>query len=137
MGETYTSPSGETVEIPDDAEIVRDEAGEIKFWSNPPATPEGELHPSQVVDYEPKFDPLSVERRVLGHVTDDDHVGRGPRNTPERLALELQEDPFSRFAGNLDQMQGYLQSLESAGLVHKRDDGTYEVTEAGHIELAN
>lgn len=91
---------------------------------------------NSVEDYEPKFDRLSTERRVLGHVTDDDHVGRGPRNTVDRLALELQEDPNTRYGGNVEQLQGYLDDLEEAGLI-EQSDGVYTVTGDGQTELAN
>lgn len=91
-----------------------------------------------VEDYEPHFDRLGTERRVLGHITDEDHVGRGPRNTPERLALELAEDPYTAIEfDELGVVQGHLDALEEAGLVEKREDGTYGVTEAGLTELVN
>ena len=89
-----------------------------------------------VEDYEPHFDRAGTERRVLGHITDDDHVGRGPRNNIDRLALELSEDPNTRYAGNIDQLQDYLDALEQAGLVEQAD-GVYTVTDAGRTELAN
>ena len=90
-----------------------------------------------VEDYEPSFDRTSTERRVLGHITDDDHVGRGPRNTIDRLRLELEEDPHTRYGGNVEQLQGYLDALEQEGLVEHREDGTYVVTDAGRTELGN
>lgn len=136
MGETYTHPeTGETIEIPDGARIDYAD-GEVVGWSNPPVTPEGELHPSQVEGYEPKFDRLGTQRRVLAFITDEDHMGRGPRNTVERLSLDVSEDPYTRYAGNFDQMQGYLQELEEAGLV-AQTDGVYSVTDAGMTELVN
>jgi DNA-binding PadR family transcriptional regulator len=73
---------------------------------------------------------------VLGHITDEDHVGRGPRNTAERLAQELDEDPFTDFAEDTAAMQELLDDLEASGLV-SQDDGVYTVTDAGHAELAN
>lgn len=87
-------------------------------------------------EYEPKFDRLSVQRRVLMHVTDEEHVGRGPRNTADRLTQELAEDPYTEFGEDNDS-QEYLDDLEASGLVEKRDDGTYGVTEAGHYELTH
>lgn len=91
-----------------------------------------------VEDYEPHFDRLGTERRVLGQITDDDHVGRGPRNTVERLSVELAEDPYTAIEFNEeDAVQGHLDALEEAGLVEKREDGTYGVTEAGLTELVN
>jgi hypothetical protein len=137
----YVHPeTGEEVEIPEGARITylgKGKDREIAAWSNPPATPEGELHPDQVEDYEPNFDRASVQRRVLGHITDENHVGRGPRNTADRLSQELDEDPNSSFVADEDDMQAILDELEDAGLVAARDDGTYEVTEPGRIELAN
>ena len=89
-------------------------------------------------NFEPKLDRLGTERRVLGQITDDDHVGRGPRNTVERLAIELAEDPFTAIEFNeADVVQGHLDTLEDAGLIEKRDDGSYGLTEAGFVELAN
>jgi hypothetical protein len=141
MGEIYTHPdTGEEIEIPDGAEITyvgKGKDAEIAGWSNPPDTPEGSLAPDQVEDYEPSFDRAGIERRVLGYVTDDDHVGRGPRNTPARLAQELDEDPFSPFVAEEDDVATHLEALVEAGLVEERDDGTYAVTDAGRVELAN
>jgi hypothetical protein len=91
----------------------------------------------QAEDYKPKFDRLSTERRVLGHITDEGHVGRGPRNTAERLAVELHEDPYTEYGGDQQEMQDYLDSLEQAGLILGRGDGTYEVTDDGRTELTN
>jgi hypothetical protein len=96
--------------------------------------PDPALAPDIEEEYEPKFDRLSTTRRVLGHVTDEDHVGMGPRNTPERLAYELAGDPYTNFDQG-DDVQEHLDDLEAAGLVQKREDGTYAVTEAGTYEL--
>jgi hypothetical protein len=92
--------------------------------------------PSQApdVEYEPKFDRLGTHRRVLGHITDLDHVGRGPRNTPDRLNQELAEDPHTNFNQGDDVME-YLDDLEAQGLVSKSGEGTYAVTDAGTYEL--
>jgi hypothetical protein len=84
--------------------------------------------------YDPKFDRLGTHRRVLGHINDLDHVGRGPRNTPARLDQELAEDPNTNFNEG-DSSQEYLDDLEADGLVQKRDDGTYALTDAGTYEL--
>jgi hypothetical protein len=86
--------------------------------------------------FEPVLDRLSIQRRVLGFITDEDHLSRGPRNTVERLALELEEDEFTNYAGNFEQMQGYLDELEEAGLVQQAD-GVYTLTDLGFTELAN
>lgn len=88
-------------------------------------------------NYEPVFDRLSTERRVLGFITDEDHAGRGPRNTVERLSFELSQDEFTRYAGNFEQMQGYLDHLAERGLVTRDENGVYSITEAGFVELAN
>jgi hypothetical protein len=103
-----------------------------------------------VPDYEPHFDRSGTTRRVLGHVTDDEHVGRGPRNTVKRLFEELEEDPHTRtFKTNVtddgvervpfveQDVQDHLDKLTEAGLLEKRDDGTYGVTRAGVVELVN
>ena len=133
----YTHPvSGEQVEIPADAHVTTNEDGKITGWSNPPETPEGELHPDQVEGYEPKFPRESMQRRALGHVTDEDHLGRGPRNTAARLQQELVEDVNSPFEDD-DDVQELLDDLEASGLVQQDDDGVYRVTDAGQVELAN
>jgi hypothetical protein len=88
-------------------------------------------------NFEPTLDRLSTERRVLGMITDEDHVGRGPRNTLDRLAVELAEDPNVAVESNEhDAVQGHLDTLEEAGLV-QQTDGVYSLTEAGFVELAN
>ena len=88
-------------------------------------------------DFEPVLDRLSTERRVLGHISDEDHVGRGPRNTAERLAQELAEDPNTAVEyDELGAVQGYLDTLEEEGLV-EQSDGVYSLTELGFTELAN
>jgi DNA-binding transcriptional ArsR family regulator len=98
------------------------------------------IHPSQSLDYEPHFDRASATRRVLMHISDEDHVGRGPRNTVERLAVELGEDPHSRrFTAGADPsfVQQHVDKLTATGLVECRKDGTLAVTDAGRVELAN
>ncbi len=120
----------------DDPELSPEEwaaQAEENPWPGDSVTAETD---NTVEDYEPHFDRLSVERRVLGHVTEDDHVGRGPRNTIDRLRLELEEDPNTRYGGSVEQLQDYLDALEEAGLVEQAD-GVYAVTEAGRVELAN
>lgn len=138
MAEVYKHPeTGEKIEIPEGSEIHYTDDGEILSWTNPPEIPEGELHPDQVEDYEPHFDPLGLERRTLVYITDDDNFGRGPRNTAERIGFELDEDPFSAFSLNTHDVQKYLDALEDAGLVKSKKDGTYSVTKAGQTELSN
>jgi ribosomal protein S19E (S16A) len=88
-------------------------------------------------DYIPKFDRVGTERRVLGHITNEDHVGRGPRNTLERLQQELAEDPHTNYDGDGPELQGYFDALEGAGLVKRHENGTYSVTAAGRTELAS
>jgi hypothetical protein len=92
----------------------------------------------QVEGYEPVLDRLSVERRVLGHITDEHHAGRGPRNTFARLDQELGEDPHTDYEeGNVDRLDAMLAELIDEGLVEERDNGTYGLTDAGFTELAN
>lgn len=91
-------------------------------------------------DYEPKFDRLSTARRVLGFVTDEEHLDHGQRNTVENVARELADDPNTpkiRADGDLDAVQGHVDSLVSVGLLDVREDGTLAVTLAGHVELRN
>ena len=89
-------------------------------------------------EYEPAFEREGTTRRVLGHISDEDHVGRGPRNTAERLAQELAEDPNTAIEfDEQDVVQGHLDDLVAEGLIEVRDDGTYGVTDAGYTELAN
>jgi hypothetical protein len=135
--EIYTHPeTGEETEIPDGAIIERNEDGEIMYWSNPSAIPEGQLHPDHVEDYEPRFDPEGATRRVLGFVTQEEHQGR-PRNTTAILVEDLADDPHSPFEYNeVEAVQKHLDVLEEAGLV-EQDDGIYAVTDAGRVELAN
>jgi hypothetical protein len=146
--QTYTYGDGTTVEIVDGSEIERDEDGEILYWRLPAITPAGERHPDSVEDYEPFFPRDGSTRRVLMHITDEDHVGRGPRNTVDRLAVELFEDPHSPGFKTVDValVQQHLDTLANArrgtldpvvALVEKRKDGTYGVTDAGRVELAN
>lgn len=89
------------------------------------------------IDYDPKFDRMGVTRRVLGHITDEDHVGRGPRNEAARLAVELSEDPNTPGAFDVEAIQEHLDKLEEAGLVKQRATGAYSVTRAGTVELVN
>lgn len=135
--------------------------GEILYWHNPPETPAGELHPDVVVDYQPRFVRESGERRVLGSVSDEvDRSALGPRNTVSALTYFLARNPDTPHVNRpsitvlrqvqpnvmLDlphdqtaeaQVEGYLAALIKAGLVEQRDDGSYAVTDAGRVELAN
>jgi hypothetical protein len=88
-------------------------------------------------DYEPKFARVGTTRRVLGHITDDDHMGRGARNTLARLVQELAEDPNTTYAGDVGDMREYLEALEEAELISRREDGTFVVTDAGRYELTH
>lgn len=106
-----------------------DQGSEIIEVPDPSQAPDAE-------EYEPKFDKLGTHRRVLGHITDLDHVGRGPRNTADRLTQELAEDPYTKFEEG-DNVQEYLDDLEASGLVQKNEDGTYGVTDAGTYELTH
>jgi hypothetical protein len=88
-------------------------------------------------DYELKFEREGTTRRVLGHVTDEDHIGRGPRNTHARLVQELAEDPHTIYTGDEDEMREYILALVKAGLLDQHDDGTLHVTDQGRNELAH
>lgn len=92
---------------------------------------------THTVNYQPVFDRLGTTRRVLGHITDDDHIGRGPRNTLERLVQELAEDPHTIYHGDQWDMVDMLIALMDAGLVDQRPDETYVVTDAGRYELTH
>jgi hypothetical protein len=109
--------------------------------ASPEPEPEGWLAKYRVEDpenFEPVLDRTGTERRVLGHISDEEHVGRGPRNTAERLAQELAEDPGTAIEfDELTVVQGHLDTLVGAGLIEQRDDGTYALTELGFTELAN
>lgn len=134
-GGVYVHPeTGDEWSIPENAEIQFNDDGEVVSWSNPCGFV-NELHDD---NYEPKFDRTGTTRRVLGHITDMEHAGRGPRNTTARLAQELAEDPYTMINFNQeDQVQSHLNNLVEAGLVEHRDDDTYAVTDAGQVELAN
>ena len=134
----YVHPdTGEETEIPEGSVVYRNDDGEITGWSNPPVTPEGELADTQVEDYEPHFERTGPTRRVMGFITDEEHMGR-PRNTLEAIADDLADDPNSPFGhGQDDQVQEHLSELEEAGLVEQREDGTWALTEAGLVEGQN
>jgi len=100
-----------------------------------------------------KFDRLSVERRVLGHVTDEVNItALGPRNTLAAITYDLMTDrntthpPSTHPRLEVDGVSteeiaaavlAHLTALQDAGLLEARADGTYAVTEAGHLELAS
>lgn len=88
-------------------------------------------------EYEPIFDRDGTTRRVLGHVTDEEHLGRGPRNTHARLVQELAEDPHTIYMGDEQEMHEYIVDLLDAGLLEQRGDGTLHVTDAGRYELTH
>jgi hypothetical protein len=93
---------------------------------------------------------LSLERRVLGHVTDEvDETEFGPRNTLMSLTRALMTDrntinPPTSDHGKLDvsgsvvdtaqKVLDVLEDLTSKGLV-QQTDGVYALTDAGHKEL--
>ena len=101
--------------------------------------PSGEFsegHPDHVEDYEPHFDRTGTTRRVLGFITDEEHMGRA-RNTVAVLADDLADDPYTAVEHReQDAVQNHLDALEEAGLV-EQNDGVYSVTDAGRTELAN
>lgn len=99
------------------------------------------------------FPRLSLERRVLGHVTDEvDETEFGPRNTLAALTRALMTDrnttnPATPEHGRLDverpvvdvaqSVLDVLAALQAAGLVSQREDGSYAVTDAGRVELSS
>ena len=90
-----------------------------------------------VQDYEPVLDRYSIERRVLGYITDMEHGGTGPRNTVQALAIWVAHDEHAPiYNGDEDEMQEYVDTLVDAGLVVEEDD-RYRLTEAGLVELVN
>lgn len=95
-----------------------------------------EGHPDAVEDYEPHFDRVGTHRRVLGFISDEEHLGR-PRNTLDVLAEDLADDPNTAIGHEQqDVVAKHLEALEAAGLVSQKD-GVYKVTKAGRVELAN
>lgn len=136
--------------------------GEILHWRMPPHTPAGELHPAQDPQqpYEPRFDRGSGFRRVLMSITDEVDVSAlGPRNSIPALAYFLARNPDSPHVNKPSstlvkllqgaelglaedataegQVRRYLAALADAGLVAEREDGSYELTDAGRHELRN
>ena len=101
--------------------------------------PSGEFsegHPDHVAGYEPHFDRMGTTHRVLGFITDEEHLGRA-RNTAAVLAEDLADDPFTAVEHNeQNAVQKHLDALEDAGLV-EQSEGVYQITDAGRIELAN
>lgn len=98
-----------------------------------------ELHPDHVPGYEPHFDRMGLTRRVLGFVTDEDHLGLGPRNTHDLIARDMAGDVNSPQVtwDDSSRVQPALDKLVEAGLLEQREDGSYAVTEAGRVELRN
>lgn len=101
---------------------------------------------------ESKFPRLSVQRRVLAHISDEvDETEFGPRNTLASLTRALMTDrntinPPTSDHGKLDvngktvveiaqQVLDHLEELIAAGLVEQHDDETYRLTDAGHAEI--
>ena len=99
------------------------------------------------------LDRLSVERRVLGHITDEvEFTALGSRNTLAALTYSLMRDRNTTNApppnpsldikgksvGEVAQaILDILTDLVSKGLAEVREDGAYALTELGHTELAN
>ena len=135
--------------------------GEVLYWHNPPALKPGEHHKDYVEGYQARFARDSVHRRVLGSITDEtDLTQLGARNTVPALAYFLARDtdtpqitPLSKTELQLrapgqqvntgsapvaeDQVEAVLEQLVKAGLVVQRDDGSYQHTDAGVVELRN
>lgn len=95
----------------------------------------------------------SVERRVLGHVTDEvDRDALGPRNTLAAIYHAVSTDrnttnpPNDKPRLNLDGLDvaqalqvvhDILEHLVTVGLLEQREDTSYALTDLGHYELAN
>lgn len=109
---------------------------------------------SGTYDYPPvKVDRLSIERRVLGHITDEvEHSAIGSRNTLAALTYSISRDlnttnpkdptlPRLSTEGGLggiaQRIAEHIETLVGHGLVEKRDDGSYALTDAGHKELSS
>jgi hypothetical protein len=86
-------------------------------------------------EYEPHFERLGTIRRVLGFISDEDHLGR-PRNTVDVLQEDLVDDPNTAFTDD-DDVREHLDELQAHGFVELRDDGTYAITPAGLMELTD
>jgi hypothetical protein len=99
--------------------------------------------------YEPAFPRHSNTRRVLCFVTDEPDAfatfgpGAAPRNTLDALATAMLRDENSPGVSSTDhiearqQVRTELEALAAAGLVERRDDGTYALTDAGWVERSN
>src|SRR5215469_15217506 len=91
-------------------------------------------------EYEPHFGRDSYTRRVLAFVTDEEdslatpEPGAVARNTPFAMMWSMRSDHPGKTE---EDVQGELDKLVEAGLVNKRDDGTYQLTDDGYVELKN
>jgi hypothetical protein len=110
------------------------------------------VHPGDAGLPPTAFDRLSVERRALGHITDEvDVTALGPRNTLAALTYALMTDANTTHppaglprldvdGATVEQVAqavlDLLSRLVGAGLASQRPDGSYAVTEAGVAELA-
>lgn len=99
------------------------------------------------------FDRLSIERRVLGHITDEvDFSPLGPRNTLAALTQALMTDRHTTnpppgqprldvdgltVAEVAQAILEHLDRLVDAGLVEQLADESYVLTEDGVRELAS
>jgi hypothetical protein len=102
---------------------------------------------------ETKFKRLSLTRRVLGFIADEeDETAYGPRNTLAALTRSLMLDPHTfnpqnpeadklDISGTLEdtirQVFEQLNLLIEAGLVEGSHPGPYQRTDAGNTELAS
>lgn len=129
---------------------VQEAVAALQSFSEATVTAPGYVEPENLPPV--KFDRLSVERRVLGHITDEvdrDHLG--PRNTLAALTHALMNDRHTTHpagenarldvSGSVAEIAqtilGHLDALKDAGLVVQREDGSYKLTKAGHTELAS
>jgi hypothetical protein len=91
-------------------------------------------------DYEPKFSRDSYTRRVLAFTTDQEdstatpEPGAVPRNTPFAIMWSMRTDHPGKTEENV---HDELLKLVEAGMVQQRDDGTFALTDDGHVELKN
>lgn len=78
----------------------------------------------------------SWARRVLSFITDevDGPAGGIPRNTPTAVGTVLVNDGE---AGSIEDVEQAFEELHNHGFIEQRDDGTWERTEDGWVELSN
>src|SRR5258708_785843 len=144
-GASETAENGQVAQTPVEQAAAALAALETSVGVSAPGEP-GDLPPV-------KFDRTSVHRRILGHITDETNVtALGPRNTlaaltydlvravnrthppPGRPRLEVEGKNSTEVA---QLVYDHIDALIDAGLVVQREDGTYAMTDEGHLELAS